>query len=192
MPSAFIGWRSYTLVELPVMLFFIGQTVTGNYFTLPSKTTNCKYLLCLLFVLDNFLYTGAVTTDLMVYRSCQFLLGSEETDCDLLHTDSNSKKAMDLHEKVQPFVSYIIMYKSFVDGLVPAFLSFFLGPWSDKYGRKPLLVASYAGKTRFYNYFVGSPSPKFPEWNLSVYIFFHTSPQQYKSRFGSCSGAICL
>ena len=53
---------------------------------------------------------------------------------------------MDLEKSVQPHASYILMYQSFVTGIVPALLSFFLGPWSDRYGRKPLLLAGYAGE----------------------------------------------
>ena len=35
---------------------------------------------------------------------------------------------------------------SFVEHLVPIFLSFYIGSWSDKYGRKPFLAACMIGK----------------------------------------------
>lgn len=73
------------------------------------------------------------------------MLGASADDCEVLHTDSGSAEAKRLQALIQPHASYILMCKSFVDGLIPALMSLFMGPWSDKYGRKPLLIAGYLG-----------------------------------------------
>ncbi|XP_043289896.1 proton-coupled folate transporter-like [Venturia canescens] len=136
--AAFKGWRSYVLVEPPVMLYFFGQAIIG-----------------------------AVTSDLMIFRTCQAILGTDKGDCDILHSNSSSSEAMNLQTTIQPYVSYIVMNKSFIDGLVPAILSFCLGSWSDKYGRKPILLASYSGSAiSFFLWAVLSSMELNPWWYL--------------------------
>lgn len=79
-----------------------------------------------------------MTTSLLESRTRQYLTGIDRSEL----PPGNS--SID-ETAVQAYVSNIVMYKAFVDGLIPALLTFFLGPWSDSYGRKPLLVAAYAG-----------------------------------------------
>lgn len=38
------------------------------------------------------------------------------------------------------------MTSSVITSVLPAFLSLFIGPWSDKFGRRPVLVATFSGK----------------------------------------------
>lgn len=68
-----------------------------------------------------------------------------KTECLLLHENSSSAEALKIYEQVQPETSLILMTKSFIESIFPTFLSLFLGPWSDKNGRKPLIVAGYIG-----------------------------------------------
>lgn len=90
-------------------------------------------------------FTGTILTDLIVYRTCIITLGINKTECLILHNNSSSEEALNLNRKVQPQASLILMSKSFIESIFPSFLSLFLGPWSDKYGRKPVILSGYIG-----------------------------------------------
>lgn len=90
-------------------------------------------------------FTGTILTDLIVYRTCIVTLGINKTECLILHNNSSSKEALRIDTKVQPQASLILMSKSFVESIFPSLLSLFLGPWSDKYGRKPVILSGYIG-----------------------------------------------
>lgn len=68
-----------------------------------------------------------------------------ETECLILHKNSSSAEALRINKIVQPYASLIITSKSFLESIWPSCLSLFLGPWSDKYGRKPILISGYLG-----------------------------------------------
>ncbi|XP_015123575.1 proton-coupled folate transporter [Diachasma alloeum] len=109
------GWRRYSFIEIPVFLCVCAGGMTATVFS-----------------------------DLILYQTCRLTLGESHDDtCDLLHTNSSSQAAMDLEKLIQPRASYILLSKSLIEGILPAFLSLFLGPWSDKYGRKPILIAAF-------------------------------------------------
>lgn len=74
------------------------------------------------------------------------MFSTNKSVCDILHTNTSSQEAQELDKLVQPHASYIILCQSLIEGILPALMSLFLGPWSDKYGRKPLLVYAYLGK----------------------------------------------
>lgn len=42
------------------------------------------------------------------------------------------------------------MAKSLIESIIPALCSMFIGPWSDKYGRKPVLMSTFIGS--FFTY----------------------------------------
>ncbi|XP_012270846.1 proton-coupled folate transporter-like [Orussus abietinus] len=112
------GWKKYALVQPPMMMLLFAQAMTGT-----------------------------ILTDLIVYRTCRVTLAINKTECLVLHQNSSSEMAFSIEAEAQPRVSIILMVKSLIESMLPAFLSLFLGPWSDKYGRKPLLVSGYAGFT---------------------------------------------
>lgn len=68
-----------------------------------------------------------------------------KTKCDIFHTNTSSDDAKLLHEIVQPQTSYILMTKSLFENIFPTLSILFVGSWSDKYGRKPLLVLGCFG-----------------------------------------------
>ncbi|XP_024937758.1 uncharacterized protein LOC107264716 isoform X4 [Cephus cinctus] len=117
------GWRRYIMVEPPIMMLLFAETMTG-----------------------------AVLTDLIVYQSCTVSLKLNETLCQLLHTNSSSQEAAAIEAKVQPYASIVLMYAFLLRTVLPSLLSLFLGPWSDKYGRKPLLVSGYMGPVIYKQY----------------------------------------
>ncbi|KYN27821.1 PREDICTED: proton-coupled folate transporter-like [Trachymyrmex cornetzi] len=107
-------WRHYLLVQPPLILLLISLSMSGTVFT-----------------------------DLLVYRTCLVTLKLNETECLMFHTNSTSKEALKINGLAQPYVSNILMGKSFIESITPSLLMLFLGPWSDKYGRKPLLFSGY-------------------------------------------------
>ncbi|KAK0167473.1 hypothetical protein PV327_004868 [Microctonus hyperodae] len=110
-------WRRFTYVEPPIFLSFV---VYGM--------------------------TGVVFSDLIIFQTCKTIIKTNE-NCDIIHTNSSSQAAFDLDKLIQPKASYILMYQSLLEGALSAFLSLFLGPWSDKYGRRPVLLIGYIAST---------------------------------------------
>ncbi|XP_003704933.2 putative peptidoglycan muropeptide transporter SLC46 isoform X1 [Megachile rotundata] len=111
-----IGWKRYTLVQPPLMMLIFAQSMSSN-----------------------------ILTDLLVYRTCSITLDINKTECLLLHENSSCAEALKLDTQVQPKASLILMTKSFIESIIPALLSLFLGPWSDLYGRKPIMLSGYVG-----------------------------------------------
>ncbi|XP_012057927.1 PREDICTED: proton-coupled folate transporter-like [Atta cephalotes] len=107
-------WRRYLLVQPPLILLLISLSMSGTVFT-----------------------------DLLIYRTCLVTLKLNETECLILHNNSTSKEALKINCLAQPYVANILMGKSFIESIIPSFLMLFLGPWSDKYGRKPLMLSGY-------------------------------------------------
>lgn len=85
-------------------------------------------------------------TDLIVYRTCLISMNISQTACFQLRTNASSTEARDLEAKIEPYASMIIMAKSLIESILPAILSMFLGPWSDRGGRRPLFVAGLTGR----------------------------------------------
>ncbi|CAK9816013.1 Proton-coupled folate transporter [Anthophora quadrimaculata] len=121
MEHAITGWKRYALVQPPMMMLIFGQAISSN-----------------------------ILTDLIVYRTCSITLSINKTECLLLHKNSSSTEALKLDTLVQPKASLILMSKSLVESVIPALLSLFLGPWSDIYGRKPIMVSGYIGTSLTY------------------------------------------
>ncbi|XP_044580332.1 uncharacterized protein LOC123262241 [Cotesia glomerata] len=107
-------WKHFLLMEPPIFLLLLANGMTSN-----------------------------VITDLMLFQTCQQVMGENKSNCDILHTNSSSEDAKNLTKIVQPHMSYLLISRSLIKGILPALLILFLGPWSDKYGRKPLIIAGY-------------------------------------------------
>lgn len=65
-------------------------------------------------------------------------------------TSNETKKIQDLEVEAQRFSANILMVTSVFTNVVPALWSFFLGPWSDKFGRKPIFISTLIGFTLQY------------------------------------------
>lgn len=46
---------------------------------------------------------------------------------------------------IQPYAAEILMAQQCVQAIVPVLMSLFIGPWSDKYGRKPVIISAMIG-----------------------------------------------
>ncbi|KAK9501064.1 hypothetical protein O3M35_002178 [Rhynocoris fuscipes] len=87
-----------------------------------------------------FMLTSVVEEAFFVYKACHINLGLSDEICNNLTAPENQK----LQKEVQLKVSTFHQYENIASHLVPVILAFFLGPWSDKVGRKlPLLLGLF-------------------------------------------------
>ncbi|XP_072388485.1 probable peptidoglycan muropeptide transporter SLC46 isoform X1 [Diabrotica undecimpunctata] len=105
----------------------------------------------LFFMFVNFLLTNTLLTNLIVYRTCYIILGYNKTACAELGNDNvnivNKNETEALDKLVVPTADIITMVKTTVESLFPVFVCMVAGPWSDKHGRKPVLLMSLIGLT---------------------------------------------
>lgn len=115
------GWRRYLLVQPPIILLLIALSMSGT-----------------------------LLIDLIVYRTCLTMLKLNDTECSLLRNNGSSEEAHRINSMAQPYAALIVMSKSFMESISPSFLLLFLGPWSDKYGRKPVMLSGYISTSLTY------------------------------------------
>lgn len=89
--------------------------------------------------------SSAVFTNQVVYQACTVTFKHNESQCALLGTENETQEIADLERQVQPYTATILMSKSLIESIIPALCSMFIGPWSDKYGRKPVLLSTFIG-----------------------------------------------
>lgn len=65
--------------------------------------------------------------------------------CNIISKNSNATK--ELEELIQPYAASYQMYTNLISTIIPAILSLFLGPYSDKFGRKKILNSTFSGFT---------------------------------------------
>ncbi|XP_062550017.1 probable peptidoglycan muropeptide transporter SLC46 [Armigeres subalbatus] len=87
----------------------------------------------------------AVFTDQLVYQACTVSLAINRTECDKLGKEYESPDVQALEARVQPYSADILMAESLADSILPAFMNLFIGPWSDRFGRKPVLLLTFTG-----------------------------------------------
>ena len=51
----------------------------------------------------------------------------------------------DLEKAVEPYAAVVNMVHSLTESFVPAITCLFIGPWSDRFGRKPVLTIPVIG-----------------------------------------------
>lgn len=89
--------------------------------------------------------TGTVFQYRILYQTCTVSLGYNETDCDQLGDGAESEHLANIERAVQSYATKIFMCRAILENIAPALFSLFIGPWSDKYGRKPVLLCSFSG-----------------------------------------------
>ncbi|XP_058463174.1 tetracycline resistance protein, class D [Malaya genurostris] len=94
--------------------------------------------------------SAAVFTNQIVYQTCTVTLAINQSECVLLGTENETESTQELEKTVQPYTTNILMAKSLIESIIPALCSMFIGPWSDKYGRKPVLLSTFIGS--FFSY----------------------------------------
>lgn len=68
--------------------------------------------------------------------------GYNASDCSQINGRNATKE---IEEHIQPHVAKLMMTSSLLNAIIPAVLSLFLGPWTDKFGRKKVICATFFG-----------------------------------------------
>lgn len=78
----------------------------------------------------------------MLKQTCLYIFEYNFFNCTELD-DRNSS----IEQDIQPYVANILMTISILNSIFPTFLSLFLGPWTDTYGRKKVINCIFVGYT---------------------------------------------
>lgn len=98
----------------------------------------------------NTLISGTILANQIIYQTCVVQFGFNETECALLGTTKATNRSQEIEIMVQPYAANIVMARTMIESIVPALMTLFIGPWSDKYGRRPVLIASCSGNFLIY------------------------------------------
>ncbi|XP_026729440.1 proton-coupled folate transporter-like [Trichoplusia ni] len=90
---------------------------------------------------------GTAISNIILYRTCVHSLHYPEDECRLFLSIDKKNTTNHLEGEVQKYATLVSTVRGVIEALVPAFLSFFLGVWSDSHGRKPLIVWPIFGIT---------------------------------------------
>ncbi|XP_072942910.1 probable peptidoglycan muropeptide transporter SLC46 isoform X2 [Epargyreus clarus] len=82
-----------------------------------------------------------------MYRTCVYALHHTHEECKGFLSPTKTNETNYLEKDVQKYTTMVSTVKSVLDALGPAILSLFLGAWSNKYGRRPLITWSLFGMT---------------------------------------------
>uniref|UniRef100_A0A0K8VPT5 Solute carrier family 46 member 3 n=1 Tax=Bactrocera latifrons TaxID=174628 RepID=A0A0K8VPT5_BACLA len=87
---------------------------------------------------------GSVMLNQELYQACTAVYNYNETDCEPLRgIIPKTPEAKILENRIQPYVARISMINSILHNVWPGLLVLFVGPWSDKFGRRPVLLATF-------------------------------------------------
>lgn len=89
-----------------------------------------------------YMTTSVVEQAFFVYRACRVDHGYSEEIC----RNISDKSYEDIKKEVQVTVSNFHQWNSVLGHIVPIFLAFYMGAWSDKRGRKIPLLMGLVGK----------------------------------------------
>ncbi|KAG5896424.1 hypothetical protein JTB14_022503 [Gonioctena quinquepunctata] len=82
---------------------------------------------------------GSITSHLVIYRTCYVILEYNQSDCSLLGNDQ-SNSTQNLEKLVEPDAQVITVVQSTILSIFTITACICFGPWSDKFGRKPVLL----------------------------------------------------
>ncbi|XP_055588510.1 proton-coupled folate transporter-like [Uranotaenia lowii] len=93
---------------------------------------------------------GIVLSNQLIFQTCVYL-GYDRDRCRQMESKTgNGSDDAELELIVQPVVANFNMVSSIVNSVVPALVGLFLGPWSDRFGRKPVIVLPCVGYVMTY------------------------------------------
>uniref|UniRef100_A0A0K8VTP2 Proton-coupled folate transporter n=1 Tax=Bactrocera latifrons TaxID=174628 RepID=A0A0K8VTP2_BACLA len=91
-----------------------------------------------------FLLSGSVMLNQELYQTCVAVYHYNESDCEPLRgIIPKTEEAQIIEKSIQPYVAKITMVGSILNNVWPGILILFMGPWSDKFGRRPVLLAIF-------------------------------------------------
>lgn len=94
--------------------------------------------------------SGAVYQNQVIYQTCTSVFKFNASDCANLGTSHVTDKSQKIEIQVQPYAAKIFMTSTLLQSLIPSIISLFIGSWSDKFGRKPVILSSFVGYFLFY------------------------------------------
>lgn len=123
----------------------VGQNILGERSDNRRRSVRFNYGLepPLFLLYFAFNLTNAILQNQLLKQMC-LQLGYNSTICNNLNTDNVTKA---VEEEVQPHVANINSTILLLNSIVPALLGLLLGSWTDKYGRKKVLMMSFTGYT---------------------------------------------
>ncbi|XP_078042293.1 lysosomal proton-coupled steroid conjugate and bile acid symporter SLC46A3 [Augochlora pura] len=129
-----------------------------------------------------YMITSVVEQAFFVYKACRVDHGFSEDVCSNLTYNQTIKSA------VQMTVSNFHQWNNIAGHVVPIILALFFGNWSDRYGRKLLLIMGLTGK--FIYSFMVVVNSMMDTWNLNSVVYTASLPMGILGAdvaiFGSC------
>ncbi|XP_055609373.1 proton-coupled folate transporter-like [Uranotaenia lowii] len=83
-------------------------------------------------------------THQIIYQTCR-VQGYESSDCLLVGKDASSPGVQEIEAHIQPAAASVTLAIIFIRTLIPAFGALLLGAWSDRHGRKPMVLIAGCG-----------------------------------------------
>lgn len=93
--------------------------------------------------------TSTVFQNEILFQTCMIFEENNSSQCRNI-TDNIPDDP--IVTKIDAYASNIFMARAILENIVPAFISFFIGPWSDLYGRKPILLSTFFGESSPFSY----------------------------------------
>lgn len=185
------------------------QHLVSNNYSCISKFIHCIKMMLLNVTLEPMLFMKMVAESnlvvvadtLEIERVCQVNLNYSMEDCQNMDDGNHT----DLQAEVQKYQNWFNYTQNLMDSILPLLVVIFIGSLSDKYGRKPPMLAVLAGFVSFaVVYIMAALNPSWPvevlyaatlsvdimgTWvvfNMSVYSYMAdiTSPETRTKRMG--------
>lgn len=84
----------------------------------------------------------SIVTNQILKQTCIYQFEYSHIVCNQLD-DKNATGSIE--QEIQPYVANILMTLTILNSIIPMLLSLFLGPWSDRFGRKRVFCAVFLG-----------------------------------------------
>ncbi|KAI4466619.1 MFS transporter [Holotrichia oblita] len=145
--TALMGAPLYTLVynntidSNPGAFNFITAGFLG--FEIVLNCDNCTKDVTRSSAVHNFI--APVDTNFIIFRTCYAWLGYNKLDCEKLGSKDAHNATGGLEKLVQPYANLIILTQATVTNIIPAITYLFVGAWSDRNGRKPVMLFAITG-----------------------------------------------
>ncbi|XP_013187573.2 probable peptidoglycan muropeptide transporter SLC46 isoform X1 [Amyelois transitella] len=123
------------------------NTRTITISELPGRPINVILEFALFLTMMGLTLSSTAISNIVLYRSCVHSLHYSVEECRPFLSPERTNDTKHLEVEVQKYVTYVTTVKTIIESLGPAFLSLFLGVWSDTHGRKPLIVWPLFGLT---------------------------------------------
>lgn len=119
------------------------QNILISVETRKSRLRDFRLEPALLLLFFGYNLASTIVPNILLREVCLFD-GFAATNCSQLNTNNGTEE---IEKKIQPKVAEIIMATNLMHSIIPAIMSLFLGPWTDKYGRKKIIFSTSLGFT---------------------------------------------